>query len=629
MLVYTALKKDFVQDVFQNRIADKVLESYVRETESGTTQNEVRSWENSLRYMKDIVDTSSIPDTAGIAIEYRLPQTSKRIDFIISGMDQSERKTAVIVELKQWEDSEKTDLDGIVRTFVGKGKREVSHPSYQVWSYAAFLEDFNCSVQDENIAIKPCAYLHNYKKGNGILSSFYAVYIHKAPLFLKYDAQKLRDFIKKYISYGDNKQTLYLIENGKIKPSKQLADSVASMLYGNKEFVMIDDQKIVYEKALKLAKESSEAKKNVFIVSGGPGTGKSVVAINLLAELTRCSLNTKYVTQNSAPRKVYEIKLTGKFTKTRITNLFGSAGSFHDAEANTFDALIVDEAHRLNSKSGMFSHLGENQVKEIINASKFSIFFIDEDQQVTFKDIGHVKEIEKWAKLYGASVSYEELASQFRCSGSDGYIAWLDHVLQLHETANSKLDTEEYDFKVFDDPAQLHEEIRKKNGNNKSRVVAGYCWKWVSKKDPRAYDIIIGDYKARWNLEKHGQAWIVHKESVSEVGCIHTCQGLELDYVGVIIGPDLIVRDGKIVTDVTKRDGGDKTVHGYKKMLKEDKEATLELADRIIKNTYRTLMTRGIKGCYVFSEDKETSEYFKERVNNKKYPILEEKLYIP
>jgi DUF2075 family protein/DNA replication protein DnaC len=625
MLLYSALKKDFIKDVFNNEIAELVLESFVRETGSGTSQNEIRSWENSLRYMKDIVDDPSIPDTAGIAIEYRLPQTSKRIDFIISGMDEAKKRTAIIVELKQWEKSEKTELDAVVRSYVGKGIREVNHPSYQAWSYAAYLEDFNDNVQGQNIVLKPCAYLHNHPPHQDIISSFYSEYIDKAPLFLKYDAQKLQSFIKKYVKHGDNKETLYLIDAGKIRPSKQLADSIAGMLYGNKEFVLLDDQKIIYERSLKLAEQATEDKKNVFIISGGPGTGKSVLAINLLAEMTKRSLNAKYITQNSAPRKVYEIKLTGKFTKTRITNLFGSSGSFHDAQPNIFDVLIVDEAHRLNEKSGMFSHLGENQIKEIINAAKCTIFFIDEDQRVTFKDIGQVEEIVKWANKAGASLHFGELASQFRCSGSDGYLAWLDHVLQIRETANTTLDTAEYDFKVFDDPSELYDEIKKRNTNNKSRMVAGYCWKWLSKKEPRAYDIEIGSFKARWNLSKHGQAWIVHKESVSEVGCIHTCQGLELDYVGVIIGPDLIVRNGQIVTDVTKRAGEDKTVHGYKKMLKEDPENTMKLADKIIKNTYRTLMTRGMKGCYVYSEDEETREYFSKFINtNSVYEIKAE-----
>jgi len=617
MIVYSSNKKDFLSDVLGGEVEQQILTSFVRELGHSTGKREIASWRNSMPYMSNVINDSSIPDDAGIAIEYKIPQTSKRIDFIITGANSENRKVAVIVELKQWSSAEITDLDGIVKTFTGGNVREVNHPSYQAWSYATLLEDFNSSIQEDNISLVPCAYLHNYDDDNVIKNGFYKEYTDKAPVFIKADALKLQDFIKKFVKYGDKSNILYDIENGKIKPSKALADSLSSMLKGNKEFILIDDQKIAYETALKLAKESTDKNKNVLIVEGGPGTGKSVVAINLLSELTNRGDVTQYVTKNSAPRKVYQVKLTGKFTQTRIANLFSSSGSFYNIEANTFDSLIVDEAHRLNAKSGLFSHLGENQIKELINASKLSIFFIDEDQRVTLKDIGKKSEIIEWAEFYGAKVTTLELASQFRCNGSDGYLAWLDNLLQIRETANESLEGINYDFKVIDDPSILHKKIIELNKeNNKSRMLAGYCWKWISKNNPELKDIVIGDYKATWNLNSQGQAWIIHPDSVSEVGCIHTSQGLELDYVGVIIGPDMVIRNGKIVTDATKRAPTDQSFKGIKNRLKENPEESKILADMIIKNTYRTLMTRGMKGCYIYSTDPETQEYFKSNLNN-------------
>ncbi len=623
MIVYSSTKKDFIADVMANQIEKTILTSFVRELGHSTGKSEVASWRDSMMYMNNVISDPEIPDDAGVAIEYRIPQTSKRIDFILTGANSENKKTAILIELKQWSEGISiSDKDGVVNTkFFG----EVNHPSYQVWSYATLLEDYNANVQDQNISLRPCAYLHNYNRVGidrdvVIENEFYKEYINKAPVFLREDMHNLQSFIKKFVKYGDKGDVLYAIENGKIRPSKALADSLASMLQGNQEFVLIDDQKIIYETALKLAKESTEENKNVLIVEGGPGTGKSVVAINLLTELTKRGDVTQYVTRNSAPREVYQVKLSGKFTKTRISNLFSSSGSFHDIEPNTFDSLIVDEAHRLSAKSGMFSHLGENQIKELINVAKFSIFFIDEDQRVTLKDIGRTSEIIEWANSLGVKIHKAGLASQFRCNGSDGYLAWIDNVLQVRETANEKLEDIDidFDFKVINDPALMHEEIVEKNSlNNKSRVVAGYCWKWVSKKNPVLKDIIIGGYSATWNLNSHGQAWIVHSESVSEVGCIHTCQGLELDYVGVIIGPDMIVRNGKIITDATKRAISDQSMKGIKTKLKENREEAEALADAIIKNTYRTLMTRGMKGCYVYCTDPETQEYFKGRINNK------------
>lgn len=617
MRVYTADKTKFLYHVSNNLIGEEILNAFEQIVGHSTGISERKSWENSMMYMKNILEDPEIPNDAGIAIEYTLPLTRKRVDFIVTGADSDHKETLVMVELKQWSHATLTEKDAIVVTYVGRSEGEHLHPSYQAWSYAATLQDYSQVVEDDAIQLKPCAYLHNYDQDDVITNDFYAEYLRLAPVFLRRDAIKLKEFIKQHVRYGDKKNTLYRIDHGKIRPSKTLANTMESMLKGNQEFIMIDEQKIVFENALKLARESDEENKNVLIVKGGPGTGKSVVAINLLVELTKDQLNTKYVTRNAAPRAVYEALLTKSFRKSHISNLFSGSGSFTEMTPNTFDALIVDEAHRLNEKSGLYQNQGENQIKEIIAAAKFTVFFLDEDQRVTIKDIGEAEAIKEWAKSEHAKVYELELTSQFRCNGSDAYLAWLDNFLQIRETANTDLSGVDYDFQVIDSPSELRDIIYEKNEtNNKSRLVAGYCWPWASKKDPTGtvMDIIIPEdgFGMRWNLASDGGLWLIKKESVSEIGCIHTCQGLEMDYVGVIIGPDLVVRNGKIITDATKRAGSDKSVHGYKKLLKEEPEYAKQLADAIIKNTYRTLMTRGQKGCYIYSTDAETQEYFRQ-----------------
>lgn len=612
MIVYSATKQKFQDDIMTNDIELIIEKAFKNATGHSTGHSEKESWRNSLQYVDRVINDQGIPGDAGVAIEYHIPQSSKRIDFILSGKNAAKEDTAILIELKQWQEASITDKDGVVSTRFKHGVTETSHPSYQAWSYKCLLEDYNQTVQEELINLVPCAYLHNYTQDNVITNDFYSKYTNEAPVFLKDDALKLREFIKSHVKYGDTANVMYRIDHGKIKPSKNLADQLSSMLSGNEEFVLIDDQKVAYETALKLAANSLDGQKNVFIIEGGPGTGKSVLAINLLVELTKREMVAQYVTRNSAPREVYKAKLTGTFSKSRIDNMFSGSGSFHSLQENTFDCLIVDEAHRLTEKSGLFNHLGENQVKEIIAASKFSIFFVDEDQKVTLKDIGDKDEIKFWASKLGAHVTSIGLESQFRCNGSDGYLAWLDKSLQIRETANDTLDDIDYDFQVFNSPAQLHAVIKDKNAaNNKARIVAGYCWKWISGNDPSLKDIAIGDYEATWNLKAHGQSWIINPDSVSEVGCIHTSQGLEVDYVGVIIGPDLIVRNGKVITDVSQRASSDRSVQGWKAMMKQDPEAAKARFDMIIKNTYRTLMTRGQKGCYVYSTDPETAEYFK------------------
>ncbi|MES2315090.1 MAG: DUF2075 domain-containing protein [Patescibacteria group bacterium] len=617
MIVYQNTKENFLNDILSNNIDNIINNFYVKITGRGVSPSEKDSWKNSMMYMNNVLLDQEIPADSGITVEYQIPQTSKRIDFIISGQNEKNTDHAILIELKQWSKAELTSKDGIVSTYLGGGLREVSHPSYQAWSYYALLKWFNETVYEEGIELKPCAYLHNYEPDGIINNQFYAEYIERAPLFLKNDLVKLRTFIKQYVKYGDKTKVMYRVDGGKIKPSKHLSERLSAMLTGKDEFVMIDDQKIVYETAFELAKKSSVTDKHVLIVEGGPGTGKTVVAVNLLVKLTALELNARYVTKNAAPRAVYESKLTGTMKKTEISNLFTGSGSFVDAEKNTFDVLIVDEAHRLNAKSGLFKNLGENQIKEIIEASKFSVFFIDEDQKVTLHDIGEKEEIEKWAKKEGTTVHNLELASQFRCNGSDGYLSWIDDVLQIKETANTNLDNTEYDFKVVDSPLELRDIIFEKNKiNNKARLVAGYCWDWVSKGDKNLTDINFPEYDfaMKWNLASDGNLWIIAPESVNEVGCIHTSQGLEADYIGVIVGPDLVIREGKVYTDPSARASTDASIKGYKGRMKVHPEETLKLVDVIIKNTYRTLLTRGMKGCYVYFTDKETGDYFKSRM---------------
>lgn len=614
MIVYNKTKQDFSNDILTNDIGNIITGHILEKTGNKVSPNEIRSFENSLSYMERVVSDPSIPIDSGISIEYHLPQTSKRVDFIITGKD-GEQENVIIIELKQWQHAELTTKDGIVKTRFQYGESETSHPSYQAWSYAALLTSFNATVDEESISLYPCAYLHNYEPDANIRNEFYSYYINKAPVFLKPDAVKLRDFIKQYIKQGDNSNIMFRIDNGKIKPTKSLADSLKNMIKGNKEFIMIDDQKVVYETALQLALQSHEGNKNVLIVEGGPGTGKSVVAINLLVELNRRGKMSQYVTKTSAPRDVYFEKLKGQKRMSELKSLFVGSGTFINAPENVINTLIIDEAHRLTEKTG-FLKMGDNQIKEILKSSLSSVFFIDENQRVSVDDYGEVHVIEELAKELGINVHKQKLESQFRCNGSDGYLAWVDHILQIKKTANYDLSSIDYefDFKVFDNPKKIQEAIYKKNKiNNKSRLVAGYCWSWDSKRDPSAYDFKESEFgfNMRWNMTDYGGRWIIDPNSVSEIGCIHTAQGLEVDYIGVIIGNDLIVRDGVVLVNPNARDSGDRTIFGSKKGMKENPDYWKPLLKTIIKNTYRTLMTRGMKGCYIYCLDPETNSYFK------------------
>ena len=542
MIVYDGIKADFLHSVENDSIAEEIENNIYTKLKHRTARNEFRAWENSLEYMYKVLNDDEIPNNAGIAIEYNIPQTSKRVDFIISGYNKQEKPNAIIVELKQWDQIEAVEgEDALVETYVGNANRKVVHPSYQAWSYAMLIKDYNKSVQDWNVELFPCSYLHNYRRrpNDPLDREQYQPYLEDAPAFTRGEVTKLREFIKNNVAVGDNKELLYLIDNGKIRPSKSLQDCITSMLKGNKEFVMIDEQKVVYEEIVAVSKRCmADGKKRTVIVSGGPGTGKSVVAINLLADLTGQGQFVQYVSKNSAPREVYLERLRGNMRRNVVSNMFKGSGVYTEAGDGTVDTILVDEAHRLTDKSGMFRNKGENQIKEIIHASFCSVFFIDERQRVTLSDIGSIAEIEKWARKENSEVVHLELVSQFRCNGSDGFLAWVDEALGIRETANTDMREVDYEIRICDSPDEVRDIIFEKNKvSNSSRILAGYCWNWITegKNDSSIHDIKIGDFGMSWNLG-NSTTYAIDETSVNEIGCIHTAQGLEFDYVGVIIG---------------------------------------------------------------------------------------------
>jgi DUF2075 family protein len=613
VLAYLATKSEFLADApdIEDRIRVAVQHGLGLNIPIGSP--EYQAWHNSLgNAMFHVVNTSAIPDDAGVAVEYRINGRRQRIDFIIAGKDRLGRKNVVIIELKQWTTVAHSDLRDCVRTAVGRGIHDVTHPSYQAWSYARQMMDFYEVVQVDGIAVHPCAYLHNCDDGVVLQANDQARNVERAPLFLKGEHLDLRQHIAEHVFEGPGVDMLRQIDESRIRPGKQLVEALGSMMKGNEEFVLVDEQKLVLEQIMDIENKTLDGMKSVVIVRGGPGTGKSLIAVNGLVRLAQADKNVRYVSKNAAPRRVYEAKLKGSMRSAEIRELFVSSDAFRDVSEETYDVLLVDEAHRLTEKGGLYGNLGIHQIAEIMNCARVAVFFIDEDQKVTWRDIGDVAEIERWGRTAGASMHHMDLVAQFRCAGSDEYLQWLDGVLEITDDATG-LAYSNYDFQVADTASSLRDQIFARNrGNNRSRLVAGYCWDWISKRNPREKDIVFEgtDFAMKWNLTSDGSAWMIAPQSVNEVGCIHTCQGLECDYIGVIIGPDLLYRNGALVTDPFARARTDQSLKGFKKAYGEDPERALARTDILIRNTYRTLMSRGMNGCYVFSSDPETQGYF-------------------
>ncbi len=607
MIIYRNTVENFNKDVFSGLIANKLENLFLMLNIGKESQGEYRSWNNSLEVVSSVLKYSDVDPNIEVAVEYQIPLTSKRVDFLISGLDKDNQATILAIELKQWDKAEVTNLENCVKTYVNGQNGVHPHPSQQILSYCQLIQNLNETVQRDHVNIVPCAFLHNYPSNNKdvLEDTRYSYVVSKAPLFYKDGREQLAEFIKSHVLKPSDKDLFEIIENGKFKPSKALQDAILDLLKGNDAFVMVDEQQVAYATITKLVKDNIDKNgKYTIIVRGGPGTGKSVIAIQTMATLLSEGFAASYMTKNAAPREVFKIKLTqGHLDKKYIGNLLKSPISLENCYKNDiYPCLLVDEAHRLTK------HYGHNQIDDIIRCSKINVFFIDEDQKVTTKDIGTVDLIKEIAKKYNSRIIDDPsltLKSQFRCNGSDGYLQFLDNLLEIRETPMTSLDGIDYDIRVFDSPTKMKEELEKLNKvNNKSRLLAGYCYEWVSEIEPTAMDIILEDnFRMQWNL-RNGQPFAISDTSFDQVGCIHTCQGLEFDYVGVIIGEDLRFENGKLITDQSMIAESDKS-SGIRTC--KDKK----LADILIKNTYKTLLSRGQKGCFVYCEDKNLSEYIK------------------
>ena len=611
MIAYHKTLGQFYHDVRTNRIEDEIVAAMGRDV----GESERRSFNNSLPRIKDVLELCNLPEDVEVALEYRIPLTDRRVDFMIAGSDENGVDHLIICELKQWDRVEHTDMPDVVMV----GKQPKVHPSWQAYSYGSALSNFNEYVEEGCVEIETCTFIHNYDPRfvDELRDPVYAEGISRAEPFIKNQFEDLARFISKYIKTRSSNDILFEMENGHIRPSKLLADSIANILNGNSEYELLDEQRVVYsllKRIIRKVTSSSDRDKHVIIVRGGAGTGKSLIAIQLMASLiSEGRKKAFYVAKSSYVKENYFNKLTrGVPNYQYLRTLFKGSGSFIDSINNEFDVLIVDEAHRLMERTKQsWYYKGENQIREIIHASKVSVFFIDETQNIDIKDFGTVENIIDAALSENAVIHKGGefvLRSQFRCKGSDEYIAWLEAVLYNKEY-NPSGEVVDYDIRICDDICSLKDEIGEINEYSAvpSRMLSGDVFEWKSMKNKDAIDIEIGDFKAQWNRTKK---FATDSKSIDEVGCIHTSQGMEFEYVGLIIGNDLLYRDGKVVTDYTVHP---KNAGEFKRPSKRCVDPNdAEIIDRLIRNTYKVLFTRGQKGCLLYVMDEPLREYLRQ-----------------
>jgi DUF2075 family protein len=618
--LFAGTSQQFLQDTIQNQIAEKLRLTFFNYFRYYPAPSEMNSWRNSLRAISQVFQYSILLDQ-GILLEYQLPLTSKRLDCLICGRDNAAKDNAVIIELKQWDKCKEAPGDNEVLTWVG-GNREVLHPSVQVGRYKMYLQDTHTAFYEEHnpIVLNACTYLHNYNfysEDDALFAPKFKSTLEEFPLFTADKVNELKNYLTGKLEKGCGIDVLKRIEEGKYRPSKKLMDHVGNLIKGKPEYILLDEQQIVYDKVLSCLKEGFHDKqKTVIIIKGGPGTGKSVIAINLMSDLLLKEYNAQYATGSRA------------FTETlrRIIGPRGAAqfkyfNSYSEAECNEIDVLIADEAHRIRATSyNRFTPKSQRidipQIGELINASKVAAFFIDDNQVVRPGEIGSVMYIKEYAVKSNCKVFEYELEAQFRCNGSDAFVNWINNTLGIKRTANVIWDQfQEFDFRVFDNPAGLEKAIIEKvKAGHTGRLTAGFCWDWSNPNPDGSLkdDVVIGDFRRPWNAKPEARLlapgipksnlWAYDANGISQIGCIYTAQGFEFDYVGVIFGNDLVYN-----FDEQKWKGHPK--NSSDSVVKRSKDKFVDL----VKNTYRVLLSRGMKGCYVYFVDKDTERFFKTR----------------
>ena len=644
-VVYNESQNQFIQDVDSYAFLGKMM-AKANDLDLKVSSSEQVSWINNAPKIKELLQESGIKDSY-VTFEYLVPYRNSRIDCMIYGSDASDYGNVVHIELKQWSNnSVKPDNvdanfhvkeDGIddedenykVHALTGGSYELKPHPSQQVRGYDNYLTGFIEVLSTKEIGIKGMAYCYNYYRHPPRKNTPTVLYDDKYQNLLKeyrtYSKDELREIaneIKEKLCHGNGFSVFNKMMTSSIRNSKKLLEAASKMVEeGNYEyFSLIDEQITAKNSIMDAIKKMERKKKSVIIVKGGPGTGKTVIALSILAELAsdkKKQYNIHYATKSKPLLEGVRHQL-----KPDARPLFSNVLQFIPANfnSNDLDVLLVDEAHRITLSPNHQYTKPENRtnmtmVDTLINCAKVTVFFIDDKQAIRSQEIGSTAMIRNAASNFGASIYETELYSQFRCNGSDNYLNWLDQIM-YNKQITSHFKSEEFDFKIFDNPQDLYDAIKEQNDKESqtARLCAGFCWPWSDKTDENGdllKEVKIGSFAMPWETKDtikprpkgyvQWYEWAYKPEGIKQVGCIYTAQGFEFDYIGVIVGKDLRYdkETGVLYTDITATK--DPT-------LKRSKEGF----DDYVRNIYRVLMSRGMKGCYVYFCDNDVAEYFQQ-----------------
>jgi DUF2075 family protein len=507
--------------------------------------------------------------------------------------------------------------------FLGQRERDVLHPSRQVGNYKRYLQDVHTTFSEGAVLLSACSYLHNmqFVPASALFDGRFGTLLNEYPIYTGDQAEGLADHLLGRLPVGDDGFVLDQVLKGRYHPHKRLLEHTARVIKREPAFVLLDEQQVAFNDIVGTVRERQRsAQQSIFLIRGGPGTGKSVIAVNLLAELS----HEGFVAKHATGSKAFTENLR-RVVGPRAAAQFGYFNGFANAESEAFDVLICDEAHRIRETShSRFTPAAERsdlpQIEQLIRAAKVSVFFIDDLQVVRPGEVGSSEMIQETAARLGIPMVEHELETYFRCGGSEAFVGWVENTLELRQTPYVLWDpSDDFDFDVVDSPSELEGLVRMQAQSGvTSRLSAGFCWKWSDPlPDGRLVrDVSIGEWAMPWNAKPDAgklglgipksNYWASDPRGIDQVGCVYTAQGFEYDFAGVIWGPDLVWRPRK--GWIGQPEYSQDTV--VKRAAKRDPVLFTDL----VKHTYRVLLTRGLRGCAIFFEDDQTRDFILSRV---------------
>jgi hypothetical protein len=599
--------------------ADLLAEQMSIQTGHRPAPGELKSWQRSVPVLRADLISAGLHDVE-MLIEYQLPLTSKRADVVLAGRHpKTGDPSYLVVELKQWSSAERfEDSDHLVRVDL-YGRRGVTHPSLQVAGYRDYLADFATYLADHPHSLSGAAYLHN-ATDHAVSDLFALTPPDGIRLFTGQRRGAFVDYLREHFAPGESgAEAADLLLRSRIAPSKQLLALAAEEVQHREQFVLLDEQRDAYEHVMYAVERARRSNaKTAVVVSGGPGSGKSVIALSLMGELSRQGRTVMHATGSRSFTQTLR-RVAGK-RAPKVQKLFTYFNSFMSAEPNDLDCLILDEAHRIRETSVSrytrkeLRALGRPQVHELLAAAKVPVFLLDEHQVVRPGEMGTVEEIEAHASALGLHVEHINLNDQFRCGGSELYVDWVLRLLGLSEGGPIEWEGDDgFDVAVVDSPEELEHVLAAHDSNGyTARMAAGYCWPWSDPRDDGTLvpDVQIDGWSRPWNLRGDravggappAALWASDPAGFGQVGCIYTAQGFEYDHAGVIIGPDFVWRDGRWQT--VREANRDPDFKNRTRVSDAD-------FDRLVRNVYKVLLTRGMRSVTIYATDPATRDFLR------------------